>query len=149
MLREICEPLKFRMLPEIYLERLRRTALHSLLFSGGISVSFTYKLYDNHENVRSDTTFDIVHHTYIHGGLSLIHEGSSVAPRTGRTVHDIVRTCTQAQRTRLAALSTSYFFACAMHAHSSSFGHQKVAIPSVPHARQRRRRSPTGRSLRR
>ena len=42
---------------------------------------------DKLQNVRSDGTFDIVHYTYIHGGLSLIREGSSVAPRTGRTVH--------------------------------------------------------------
>ena len=37
--------------------------------------------------LRMDTIFDIVQHTYIHGGSSLKREGTSVAPPTRRTAH--------------------------------------------------------------
>ena len=103
------------------------TALHSLLFSGGISVSFTYKLWSNHENVRADTTFDIVHYTYIHGGLSLNREGT--ASLLARDARYIAHARTHTHRTRLAALSTPFCFACILHARSSSGGHHKVAMP--------------------
>ena len=69
------------------------TALHSFLFSGGISISSTYEMSDRLQNVRSDITFDIVHYTYIHGGPISKSCRDSVAPRTRRTAH---RTLTHA-----------------------------------------------------
>ena len=63
------------------------TALTALLFLSGISVSFTYENCGVRHFLRTDTTFDIVQCTYIHGGLSLEHAGTCVAPRSRRTVH--------------------------------------------------------------
>jgi hypothetical protein len=66
--------------------RRRATALTALLFFTGISVSSNYENCGVRHFLRTDTTFDIVQHTYIHGGLSLNREGTSVAPPTRRTV---------------------------------------------------------------
>ena len=46
-----------------------------------------------------------------------------------RDARHIAHARTQAHRTRLAALSTAFFFACVLHAHSSSFGHLQAAMP--------------------
>ena len=54
-----------------------------------------------------------------------------------RDARHITHARTQAHRTRLAALSTAVFSACALHARSSSGGHLKVAMPCAPSARRR------------
>ena len=77
----------------------------------------------------------------------LNREGTaSLLPRDAR---NIAHARTLTHRMHLAALSAAYFFACVLHACSSSLGHQQVAMPSVPYARRRGRRSPIRCSSRR
>ena len=116
------------------------TALTPLLFSTGISVSFTYKLWHNNPKRSARTLFDIVHScTSMADYLYNMLVQASLLPRDARY---IAHAHTQAHRTRVAALSMLVFFACALHAYSSSDGLLQAAIPSVPHARPRGRRSP-------
>ena len=127
--------------------RRRRTALTPLLFSGKISVSSTYKLCHNHENVRHghSSTLYITRTSMADPSLNRAGTASLLA----RDARHIARSRTQAHRTRIAALSMPIFFACVLHARSSSGGHQKVAMPYAPHARRRGRRSPRRCSSRR
>ena len=78
-----------------------------LLFSTGISVSSTYDLCTRLHNIRSDITFDIVQHSYIHGGLSLIHAGT--ASLLARDAAYIAHAHTLTHRTRVAALMPTFF----------------------------------------
>ena len=103
------------------------TALQALLFSSGISISSTYENCGVRHFLRTDTTFDNVQsRTSMEAYLYHMLVQASLLARDARY---IAHARTQTHRTRITATSTAFFFACALHTYSSSFGHLKLARP--------------------